>query len=48
MRRHGDRIRSKRGQKYSLDRSNWSTYANFRDMYDHNIEEIEELSLIHI
>ena len=42
MRRHGDIIRSKRGQKYSLDRSNWSTYANFKDMYDHNIEEMEE------
>lgn len=24
-----------------MDRSKWSTYANFTDMYDHNIEEIE-------
>jgi len=41
MRRHGDKIRSKRGAKYSLDRANWSTYANFKDMYDHNYEEME-------
>lgn len=41
MKRHGHKIRSKRGQKYSLDRANWSTYANFKDMYDHNIEEME-------
>ena len=42
MQRHGDKIRSKRGQKYLLDRAaNWSTYANFGDMYDHNIEEMQ-------
>ena len=27
---------------YSLDRSNWSTYANLKDMYNHNIEEMKE------
>ena len=41
MRRHGDKIISKRGAKYSLDRANWSTYSNFKDMYDHNYEEME-------
>lgn len=42
MQRHGDKIQSKRSQKHSLDRTNWSIYANFSDMYDHNIEEMED------
>jgi len=41
MRRHGDKIGGKRGQKYSLGRTNCSTYVNFGDIYDHNIEEME-------
>ena len=41
MRRHKDKIKSKRGAKYSLDRANWSTYTNFNDMYEHNYEEME-------
>ena len=41
MRHHGDKIRSNRGQKYSLDRENWSIHANFGDMYNHYIEEME-------
>ena len=32
---------SKQGQKYELDRSAWSTYANFAQMYDQVIEELE-------
>jgi len=46
MRRHGDKIQSKRGQNYSLDRTNWSTYANFGDMYDHNIEEMKVAGVV--
>ena len=40
MRRNGNKICSKRGAKYELDRASWSTYANFTDMYDHIIEEM--------
>ena len=32
-------IKSKSGKKYALDRSNFTTYLNFKDMYDH-IEDI--------
>ena len=46
MRCHGDKIRSGRGKKYLLDRVNWSTYANFGDMYDHNIEEMEVAGMV--
>lgn len=38
---NGDKIRSKRGQNYSLDRATWYTHTNFKDMYDHNIEGTE-------
>ena len=31
---------SKRGQKYELDRSMWSTYANFKQMYDQVGDEL--------
>ena len=41
MKKHSDRIRSKRGQKYALDRANWTTYANFAEMYDHCYHEME-------
>ena len=30
---NGHLIRSKRGQKYELDRASWSTYSNFYQMY---------------
>ena len=33
---------SVRGQKYALDRNNWTTYANFALMYLHIGEEMEE------
>ena len=41
MTRHNNKIRSKRGKKYSLDRSNWTTWSNFDDMYRHNYHEME-------
>ena len=34
MKRHADKLTSKRGHKYELDRSNWTTYQNFKQMYD--------------
>ena len=40
LKRHSDKIVSKRGQKYELDRQKWTTYANFFDMYQHTIEEM--------
>ena len=36
---------SKRGQKYELYRSAWSTYENFSQMYDQVIEELENSNL---
>ena len=42
MKRNRDRIVSKRGQKYELDRQNWTTYANFADMYSHCALEMEQ------
>ena len=41
MKRNRHRIVSKRGQKYELDRQNWTTYANFADMYNHCAIEME-------
>ena len=41
MKRNRHRIVSKRGQKYELDRQNWTTYANFADMYNHCSHEME-------
>ena len=35
LRRNSHQISSKIGRKYSVDRSNWTTYLNFRDMYLH-------------
>ena len=40
MKRNGDKIISRRGQKYELDRSNWTTYQNFCLMYDDIEEEL--------
>ena len=39
LKRNRQKLRSKKGKKYDLDRSNWMTYLNFSDMYD-NIESI--------
>ena len=41
MKRNRSKIRSTRGQKYELDRSTWTTYANFSDMYMHNYTEMQ-------
>ena len=41
MRRNGDQIVSRRGQKYELDRASWTTYRNFKDMYVHNYAQME-------
>ena len=35
-------IRSKRGQKYELDRASWSTYCNFCQMYSQVYEQMVE------
>jgi len=40
MNRNKHRLVSRRGQKYALDRQNWTTYGNFKNMYDHAIEEM--------
>ena len=42
MRRNRHKIVSKRGQKYELDRQNWTTYANFAHMYNHCAIEMEQ------
>ena len=39
MKRNGHLIKSKPGKKYTLDRANFTSYSNFKDMYDH-IEDI--------
>ena len=41
-RMHGGHISigSKRGQKYEMDRDNWTTFRNFSNMHDHVIEEM--------
>jgi len=41
MRRDGDQIVSRRGQKYKLDCASWTTYRNFKDMYVHNYAKME-------
>ena len=38
--RNAHRIVSKRGQKYEMDRDNWTTYRNFSNMSDNVIEEM--------
>ena len=42
MKRNGHRIVSRRGQKYELDRHNWTTYRNFRNIYEHTYLEMVE------
>ena len=41
MKRNDRLIESRRGQKYELDRASWTTYRNFKDMYDHNYAAME-------
>ena len=45
MKRNRSRIVSKRGQKYTLDRQKWTTYANFLDMYYHCINEMVDAGI---
>ena len=40
LKRNSHKIVSKRGQKYELDRQNWTTYANFVDMYEQCIAQM--------
>lgn len=40
MERNKHRLVSVRGQKYELDRQNWTTYANFVHMYRHCLDEM--------
>ena len=39
MSRNGNKLKSKNGRKYAVDRSNFTSYLNFKDMYD-QIEEV--------
>ena len=38
--RHDDKLVSKRGQKYELDRQSWTTYASFQSIYSHVEDEM--------
>ena len=40
--RHADKICSKKGQKYELDRASWSTFKNFSQMYTQVYEQMVE------
>ena len=40
--RHSNKICSKKGQKYELDRAAWSTFANFSQMYTQIYEQMVE------
>ena len=42
MKRQGHNLCSKKGQKFELDRSSWSTYTNFNHMYSKIVEEMED------
>ena len=42
IKRNKDKLVSKRGQKYELNRQKWTTYANFVDMYKHTYQEMIE------
>ena len=39
MRRNGSRLKIKAGKRFAVDRANFTTYLNFKDMYDH-IEQV--------
>ena len=45
MRRNKSKIVGKRGQKYELNRQNWTTYNNFVQMYKHIIDEMVDAGL---
>ena len=46
MKRNNDQILSRRGQKYELDLASWTTYRNFKDMYDHNSAQMEVAGVV--
>ena len=46
MKRNGDRIRCKKGRKYSNDRANYTNHLNFWDMYEHIAKILVEDSKI--
>ena len=45
MKRNKSKIVGKRGQKYKLNRQNWTTYNNFVQMYKHIIDEMMDAGL---
>jgi hypothetical protein len=45
LHRNEKKIRSKKGRKYKLDRSNWTKYRNFKNMYDDVKNEMVEAGL---
>ena len=46
LKRYKNQIVSKRGQKYELNRQNWTTYANFSNMYNHAIDAMVDAGLV--
>jgi len=40
LKRNRTKLVSRRGQKYELNRQNWTTFANFRYMYSHTMSEM--------
>ena len=42
MRRNKDKIVNSVPKKYELTRDKWTTYGNFKSMYDHVIHEMVE------
>ena len=42
MKRNKDKIVSKRGPRYELNRQKWTTYANFVHMNNHCIDKMME------
>ena len=40
MKKNKDKIVSRRGQRYELNRQKWTTYSNFVHMYNHCIDKM--------
>ena len=45
MKRNDSQIKSKRRQKYELDRVSWTMYVNFHAMYIHNYTKMIKASV---
>jgi hypothetical protein len=43
--KYKNKIASKKGRRYELDRSKWTRYKNFKSMYDHVEEELVDAGL---